>query len=76
MLIADHDYYPTVIPHASSENPGEIESLVFPLDTKQHSSLISASWSKAQQAKAEDFYDNSFLQTLEASGYIISIYAR
>jgi len=31
---------------------------------------------KAQQAKPEDFYDNSFLQKIEASGYINSLYAR
>ena len=31
---------------------------------------------KAQQAKPEDFYDNSFLQKLEASGFIHSLYAR
>lgn len=31
---------------------------------------------KAQQAKPEDFYDNSFLQKLEASGFIDSLYAR
>jgi ABC-type nitrate/sulfonate/bicarbonate transport system substrate-binding protein len=31
---------------------------------------------KAQQAKPEDFFDNSFLQKLEASGFINSLYAR
>jgi ABC-type nitrate/sulfonate/bicarbonate transport system substrate-binding protein len=31
---------------------------------------------KAQQAKPEDFYDNSFVQKLEASGFITSLYAR
>jgi ABC-type nitrate/sulfonate/bicarbonate transport system substrate-binding protein len=31
---------------------------------------------KAQQIKPEDFYDNSFLQKLDASGFINSLYAR
>jgi ABC-type nitrate/sulfonate/bicarbonate transport system substrate-binding protein len=31
---------------------------------------------KAQQAKPEDFYDNSFIQKLEVSGFINSLYAR
>ena len=31
---------------------------------------------KAAQAKPEDFFDNSFLQELEASGFINSLYAR
>ena len=31
---------------------------------------------KAQQAKPEDFYDNSFVQKLDASGFINSLYAR
>jgi ABC-type nitrate/sulfonate/bicarbonate transport system substrate-binding protein len=31
---------------------------------------------KAQQAKPEDFYDNSFLQKIEVSGFINSLYAR
>ena len=31
---------------------------------------------KAQQVKPEDFYDNSFIQKLEASGFINSLYAR
>lgn len=31
---------------------------------------------KAQQAKPEDFYDNSFLQKVEVSGFINSLYAR
>jgi NitT/TauT family transport system substrate-binding protein len=31
---------------------------------------------KAQQVKPEDFYDNSFVQKLEASGFINSLYAR
>jgi ABC-type nitrate/sulfonate/bicarbonate transport system substrate-binding protein len=31
---------------------------------------------KAQQMKPEDFYDNSFLQKLEASGFINALYAR
>jgi hypothetical protein len=31
---------------------------------------------KAAQAKPEDFFDNSFLQQLEASGFINSLYAR
>jgi NitT/TauT family transport system substrate-binding protein len=31
---------------------------------------------KAQQARAEDFFDNSFLQKLESSGFIDSLYAR
>ena len=31
---------------------------------------------KAQQMKPEEFYDNSFLQKLEDSGFINSLYAR
>jgi ABC-type nitrate/sulfonate/bicarbonate transport system substrate-binding protein len=31
---------------------------------------------KAQQVKPEDFYDNSFVQKLDASGFINSLYAR
>ncbi|HEY7164137.1 MAG TPA: ABC transporter substrate-binding protein [Candidatus Binatia bacterium] len=31
---------------------------------------------KAAQSKPEDFYDNSFLQKLDASGFINSLYAR
>jgi hypothetical protein len=31
---------------------------------------------KAQQVKPEDFYDNSFLQKLDVSGFINSLYAR
>jgi NitT/TauT family transport system substrate-binding protein len=31
---------------------------------------------KAQQAKPEDFYDNSFVQKIESSGFINSLYAR
>jgi ABC-type nitrate/sulfonate/bicarbonate transport system substrate-binding protein len=31
---------------------------------------------RAPQAKPEDFFDNSFLQKLEASGFINSLYAR
>jgi hypothetical protein len=31
---------------------------------------------KAAQVKPEDFFDNSFLQKLEASGFINSLYAR
>lgn len=31
---------------------------------------------KAQQAKPEDFYDNSFVQRIEASGFINSLYPR
>ena len=31
---------------------------------------------KAQQAKPEDFYDNSIMQKLEGSGFINSLYAR
>jgi ABC-type nitrate/sulfonate/bicarbonate transport system substrate-binding protein len=31
---------------------------------------------KAQQAKPEDFYDNSFVQKLDAAGFINSLYAR
>ena len=31
---------------------------------------------KALQAKPEDFYDNSFLQKLEVSGFINSLYTR
>jgi hypothetical protein len=31
---------------------------------------------KGQQVKAEDLYDNSFVQKLDASGFINSLYAR
>jgi len=31
---------------------------------------------KAQHVKPEDFYDNSFIQKLDASGFINSLYAR
>jgi ABC-type nitrate/sulfonate/bicarbonate transport system substrate-binding protein len=31
---------------------------------------------KAQQVKPEDFFDNSFVQKLESSGFIESLYAR
>jgi ABC-type nitrate/sulfonate/bicarbonate transport system substrate-binding protein len=31
---------------------------------------------KGQQVKPEDFYDNSFIQKLDASGFINSLYAR
>jgi len=31
---------------------------------------------KAQQVKPEDFYDNSFMQKLDASGFINSLYPR
>jgi hypothetical protein len=31
---------------------------------------------KGTQAKPEDFFDNSFLQKLDASGFINSLYAR
>ena len=30
---------------------------------------------KAAQAKPEDFFDNSFVQKLDASGFINSLYA-
>ncbi|MGH7929577.1 MAG: hypothetical protein ACREQV_17475 [Candidatus Binatia bacterium] len=30
----------------------------------------------AQQAKPQDFYDNSFVQKLDASGFVNSLYAR
>jgi hypothetical protein len=38
--------------------------------------LDAAKNPKAQQVKPEDFYDNSFIQKLEASGFINSLYAR
>jgi hypothetical protein len=31
---------------------------------------------KAQQVKPEDFYDNSFIEKLDASGFINSLYPR
>jgi hypothetical protein len=31
---------------------------------------------KAAQSKPEDFFDNSFLQKLDASGFINSLYSR
>jgi len=31
---------------------------------------------RAQQVKPEEFYDNSFIQKLEVSGFINSLYAR
>jgi ABC-type nitrate/sulfonate/bicarbonate transport system substrate-binding protein len=49
-----------------------------PLMTKEEvrAVLEVAKNPKAQQVKPEDFYDNSFLQKLEGSGFIHSIYAR
>ena len=49
-----------------------------PLMTKEEvrAVLDVAKSPKAQQVKPEDFYDNSFLQKLEVSGYINSLYAR
>lgn len=49
-----------------------------PLMTKEAvQAVLDASKNpKAQQVKPEDFYDNSFVQKLEASGFINSLYAR
>lgn len=49
-----------------------------PLMTKEavQAVLEVAKSPRASQAKAEDFFDNSFLQKLEASGFINSLYAR
>jgi ABC-type nitrate/sulfonate/bicarbonate transport system substrate-binding protein len=49
-----------------------------PLMTKEavQAVLDVAKNPKAQQIKAEEFYDNSFLQKLEDSGFINSLYAR
>jgi NitT/TauT family transport system substrate-binding protein len=49
-----------------------------PLMTKEavQAVLDVAKNPRAQQARAEDFYDNSFIQKLDASGFINSLYAR
>ena len=49
-----------------------------PLMTKEavQAVLDVAKNPKAQQMKPEEFYDNSFLQKLEDSGFINSLYAR
>jgi ABC-type nitrate/sulfonate/bicarbonate transport system substrate-binding protein len=49
-----------------------------PLVTKEEVKAVLdvAKSPKAQQVKPEDFYDNSFLQKLEVSGFINSLYAR
>src|SRR4029453_3493733 len=49
-----------------------------PLMTKEEVQAVLevAKSPKAAQAKPEDFFDNSFLQKLEASGFINSLYAR
>jgi ABC-type nitrate/sulfonate/bicarbonate transport system substrate-binding protein len=49
-----------------------------PLMTKEQVQAVLevAKSPKAAQAKPEDFFDNSFLQKLEASGFINSLYAR
>jgi NitT/TauT family transport system substrate-binding protein len=49
-----------------------------PLMTKEavQAVLDVAKSPRAQQAKPEDFYDNSFIQKLEVSGFINSLYAR
>ena len=49
-----------------------------PLMTKEavQAVLEVAKNPKAQQVKPEDFYDNSFLQKLDVSGFINSLYAR
>jgi ABC-type nitrate/sulfonate/bicarbonate transport system substrate-binding protein len=49
-----------------------------PLVTKEEVKAVLdvAKSPKAQQAKPEDFYDNSFLQKLEVSGFINSLYTR
>jgi ABC-type nitrate/sulfonate/bicarbonate transport system substrate-binding protein len=49
-----------------------------PLMTKEEVQAVLnvAKSPKAAQSKPEDFFDNSFLQKLEASGFINSLYAR
>jgi ABC-type nitrate/sulfonate/bicarbonate transport system substrate-binding protein len=49
-----------------------------PLMTKEEVQAVldAAKSPKAAQSKPEDFFDNSFLQKLEASGFINSLYAR
>ena len=49
-----------------------------PLMTKEEVQAVLevAKSPKAAQAKPEDFFDNSFLQKLDASGFINSLYAR
>ena len=49
-----------------------------PLMTKEEVQAVLevAKSPKAAQVKPEDFFDNSFLQKLEASGFIHSLYAR
>src|SRR5215467_12860055 len=49
-----------------------------PLMTKEEVQAVLevAKSPKATQVKPEDFFDNSFLQKLEASGFINSLYAR
>jgi NitT/TauT family transport system substrate-binding protein len=49
-----------------------------PLMTKEEVQAVLevAKSPKAAQAKPEDFFDNSFLQKLEASGFVNSLYAR
>ena len=49
-----------------------------PLMTKEavQAVLDVAKNPRAQQMKPEEFFDNSFLQKLEASGFIDSLYAR
>jgi ABC-type nitrate/sulfonate/bicarbonate transport system substrate-binding protein len=49
-----------------------------PLMTKEEVQAVLevAKSPKAAQARPEDFFDNSFLQKLEASGFINSLYAR
>jgi ABC-type nitrate/sulfonate/bicarbonate transport system substrate-binding protein len=49
-----------------------------PLMTKEEVQAVLevAKSPKAAQAKPEDFFDNSFLQKLEATGFINSLYAR
>ncbi|HEY7217275.1 MAG TPA: ABC transporter substrate-binding protein [Candidatus Binatia bacterium] len=49
-----------------------------PLMTKEavQAVLDVAKNPRAQQVKPEDFYDNSFIQKLDASGFINSLYAR
>jgi ABC-type nitrate/sulfonate/bicarbonate transport system substrate-binding protein len=49
-----------------------------PLMTKEEVQAVLevAKSPKAAQVKPEDFFDNSFLQKLEASGFINSLYAR
>jgi NitT/TauT family transport system substrate-binding protein len=49
-----------------------------PLMTKEavQAVLDVAKSPRAQQAKPDDFYDNSFIQKLEVSGFINSLYAR